>query len=71
MPLTQIPYAAPFNMTGMPAAIVPVRWTENGLPLAVQVVAKEGADELVLAVAGELERAFGGWKMANPEELVQ
>jgi len=41
-PLTQIPYASPFNATGMPAAIVPVRWTENGLPLAVQVVARTG-----------------------------
>lgn len=66
MPLTQIPFATPFNATGMPAAIVPVRWTLNGLPLAVQVAAKEGADELVLAVATELERAFGGWKIANP-----
>jgi fatty acid amide hydrolase 2 len=69
MPLTQIPYAAPFNMTGLPAAIVPIGWTENDLPLAVQIVAREGADELVLAVASELERAFGGWKIANPERL--
>lgn len=62
MPLTQIPYATPFNATGMPAAIVPVRWTGSGLPLAVQVVAREGEDEMALAVAGELEKAFGGWK---------
>jgi len=66
-PLTQIPYASPFNATGMPAAIVPVRWASNGTPLAVQIVARQGADELVLAVAAELERAFGGWKMAEPE----
>ncbi|MGK2933262.1 MAG: amidase family protein, partial [Solirubrobacterales bacterium] len=64
-PLTQIPYASPFNATRMPAAIVPVRWTGAGTPLAVQVVALEGADELALAVAAELERAFGGWKMAQ------
>jgi len=61
-PLSQIPYATPFNATGMPAAIVPVRWTNDGLPLAVQVAAREGGDELVLAVALELERAFGGWR---------
>ena len=64
-PLTQISYASPFNATGMPAAIVPVRWTGNGLPLAVQIVAREGADELVLSVAAELERVFGGWQMAE------
>ena len=62
MPLTQIPYATPFNATGMPAAIVPVRWTYDGLPLAVQVVAREGEDEMALAVASELEKAFGGWE---------
>ena len=46
----------------VPAAIVPVRWTEDGLPLAVQVVAREGQDEMALAVASELEKAFGGWE---------
>jgi len=64
-PLTQIPYASPFNATGMPAAIVPVKWASNGTPLAVQIVARKGADELVLSVAAELERAFGGWKTAD------
>lgn len=66
VPLTQIPYATPFNAAGMPAAIVPVRWTENGLPLSVQIVGRAGADELVLSVAAELERVFGGWFMAEP-----
>ena len=47
---------------GEPAAIVPVRWTDDGLPLAVQVVAREGEDEMALAVASELEKAFGGWE---------
>ncbi len=63
-PTRQTLYVAPFNATGMPAAVVPIRWTDNGLPLAVQVVAPEGEDELALAVAAQLERAFGGWRMA-------
>ena len=66
LPQTQIPFATPFNATRMPAAIVPVRWTGNGLPLSVQIVGREGADELVLAVASELERVFGGWHVAEP-----
>ncbi len=64
-PTRQTLYVAPFNATGMPSAAVPIRWTDNGLPLAVQVAAPEGEDELALAVAAQLERAFGGWRMAS------
>lgn len=63
-PTRQTLYVAPFNATGMPAAVVPIRWTDNGLPLAVQVAAPEGEDELALAVVAQLERAFGGCRMA-------
>ncbi|MCB8915207.1 MAG: amidase [Thermoleophilales bacterium] len=61
-PFTQIPMAVPFNMTGLPVVMVPVYWTANGLPLAVQVVAGPGRDELALAAARELEERLGGWR---------
>ncbi len=54
--------AVPFNITGLPVAMVPVYWTANGLPLSVQVVAGPGKDELALAAARELEERLGGWK---------
>ncbi|MBN8867201.1 MAG: amidase [Solirubrobacterales bacterium] len=60
-PLLQVPMATPFNMTGLPVAMVPSYWTASGLPLAVQVVAGEGRDELALAAAAALERRLGGW----------
>jgi Asp-tRNA(Asn)/Glu-tRNA(Gln) amidotransferase A subunit family amidase len=62
LPFTQIPMAVPFNVAGLPVAMVPVYWTANGLPLAVQVVAGEGRDELALAAAKELESRLGGWR---------
>jgi Asp-tRNA(Asn)/Glu-tRNA(Gln) amidotransferase A subunit family amidase len=62
MPFTQIPMAVPFNMTGLPVAMVPVYWTANGLPLAVQVVAGPDKDELALAAAKALEQRLGGWR---------
>ena len=34
----------------------------RGLPLTVQVVAGPFCDALNIAVAKELERAFGGWQ---------
>lgn len=59
------PYTMMFNALGFPAVTIPVRWTPNSLPLAVQVVAGPGEDEVALAVAAELERVFGGWKLAG------
>ena len=60
-----VPYAPMFNALGFPAVCVPVRLSDKGLPLVVQVVARPGEDETALAVAAELERVFGGWQMAT------
>ncbi len=53
-----------YNALGFPSVVVPVGWTGRRLPLAVQVVARPGEDEVALAAAAELERAFGGWRLA-------
>lgn len=62
----QPPYSFIFNALGFPAVIVPIRYNEKGLPLVVQVVARPNEDEVALAVAQELEKHHGGWKIANP-----
>jgi Asp-tRNA(Asn)/Glu-tRNA(Gln) amidotransferase A subunit family amidase len=46
----------PFNLTGQPAVSIPCGWTEDGLPLALQLVGRRGADGLVLRVAAAIER---------------
>jgi aspartyl-tRNA(Asn)/glutamyl-tRNA(Gln) amidotransferase subunit A len=46
----------PFNLTGQPAVSVPCGWTEDGLPLGLQLVGRRGADGLVLRVAAAIER---------------
>jgi fatty acid amide hydrolase 2 len=53
--------AAVFNLSGMPVTQVPLGLGEKGLPLGVQVVARRDRDHVTIAVALELERAFGGW----------
>jgi fatty acid amide hydrolase 2 len=50
-----------FNLAGTPVTQVPLGVGERGLPLGVQVVAGPGRDHVSIAVARELERAFGGW----------
>ena len=59
-------YTALFNGLGFPAASVPMGFDANGLPLAVQIIARPGDDEAALGAATVLEREFGGWRMATP-----
>ncbi|MEM0979623.1 MAG: amidase [Cyanobacteria bacterium P01_H01_bin.58] len=47
----------PFNASGQPAIAIPTGFTETGLPLGIQLVGRPAADETVLALAAQLERA--------------
>jgi fatty acid amide hydrolase 2 len=58
---------AVFNLTGHPATEVPLGLGSKGLPLGVQVVACHDGDHIAIAVALELERAFGGWVRPRPD----
>ena len=54
--LRLITFAAPFNVSGLPAASVPGRRTDEGLPIGVQFVAGPWREHVVLAAA-QVERA--------------
>ena len=49
------------NVLALPAAAVPVSRSPEGLPVGVQVIGRRDCEMDVLAVARELEQAFGGW----------
>jgi amidase len=49
------------NALALPAAAVPITRSEDGLPVAVQVIGRRGREMEVLAMAKKLEAAFGGW----------
>jgi amidase len=49
------PYTFPWNVTGWPAISVPAGLTANGLPIGAQLLAHEGQEGLLLAVAAQLE----------------
>lgn len=48
-----------FNAMAMPAAVVPVASSPEGLPIGVQVTARPFEDETALAIAAILDAAFG------------
>jgi len=58
-------YAEWFNLLGTPAVVVPVGRSSEGLPIGVQIAARPWEEELVLAVATELEAQRGAWQAPN------
>lgn len=54
-------YTALINLLGMPSCNIPLGLGSEGVPLGIQCVANYNNDRLCLAVACELEKAFGGW----------
>jgi len=55
-------YTEWFNLLGTPAVAVPFGRSNEGLPIGVQIVARPWEEELVLAVAAELEGQRGAWQ---------
>ncbi len=51
----QVGYTTPWNVVGFPALSLPVGFTRDGLPLAVQLVGPPGGEARLLQVAAQLE----------------
>ena len=56
-PDSQADYTVPASVLGLPALSVPRGKSADGLPLGVQLVARRGADALLLGIAAQLEAA--------------
>lgn len=50
-------FTVPANVTGIPAASVPLGQAASGLPIGVQIASRLGAEQVLLALAAQLERA--------------
>jgi amidase len=50
-----VPFAAPWNLTGQPAASVPAGFTDRGLPLAVQLIGRPHDETTLLSLAAQIE----------------
>ena len=49
------PFAAPWNLAGWPAMVMPAGVHPDGMPLSVQLVGRPGSEALLLSVAAQLE----------------
>lgn len=52
-----VPFTPLFNSTGQPAMSLPLHWSDEGLPIGVQLAARFGAESTLLRLASELEQA--------------
>jgi amidase len=50
-------FTATFNVTGQPAISLPLHWSDDGLPIGVQLVAPFGEEDVLIRVASQLEEA--------------
>ncbi|MEM1118869.1 MAG: amidase [Bacteroidota bacterium] len=62
------PITALFNISGQPAASVPVYWNADGLPIGVQIVTKFGDEGTLFQLAGQMEELVN-WQGRLPEIL--
>ncbi|MDG2111353.1 MAG: amidase [Actinomycetota bacterium] len=53
------------NLTGQPSISLPMHWTQDGLPMGAQLIARPGREDQLLAVAAQLEQAMP-WAHRRP-----
>ena len=54
-----------WNVTGQPAISLPLHATSDGIPVGVQLVGPPGREDLLLALAAQLETR-AGWTPKGP-----
>ncbi len=54
-----VPFTVPFNLTGQPAASMPVAVSASGLPIGMQIVGARFREDMVLRVCRAVESAMG------------
>jgi amidase len=59
-------YLMPFNVTGQPAVSLPLYWSDDGLPIGVQLVAAYGREDVLLRAAAQLETSHP-WADRRPQ----
>lgn len=58
-------FLAVINAAGLPAASLPLTWTDAGLPVATQLIGRFGREDTVLALSAQLE-SVAPWAHRRP-----
>jgi amidase len=60
------PFTPIVNLTGQPAASLPLHWDADGLPIGVQLIGRPADEATILRVSAQLEQARP-WRDRRPE----
>jgi amidase len=60
------PFTPAVNVAGLPAASVPLTWTNDAIPIGVQLIASFGAEAVLLRLSAQLEEARPWAEMRPP-----
>ena len=58
-----------FNLTGNPVVVIPIGFTQSGLPIGIQIVGKKLRDAELLIVAQQLFNIGGDFRI--PPKLIK
>lgn len=61
------PWTSFVNVAGLPAIVLPVAETADGLPMGVQLIGRPGREDVLLAIGAQLERRLR-WQDRHPPQ---
>jgi amidase len=59
------PFTQVANITGLPAVSMPLSWTDEGLPIGIQLVGRPADEAALIRVSAQLEEAHP-WRDRRP-----
>ncbi|MFJ8895887.1 amidase [Leifsonia sp. NPDC102414] len=59
------PFTSMLNVSGLPAIVLPILQTDDGLPMGVQLIGRPGGERTLLSLAAQLERKVR-WQLRYP-----
>lgn len=59
------PFTSMLNVAGLPAIVLPIAETDDGLPMGVQLIGRPGGEATLLALGAQLERRIR-WQERHP-----
>jgi amidase len=62
-------YTMPFNLSGHPAVVIPIGYTQAGLPIGLQIIGKRWREMKLLSIAQSIDKIIGDLRHPSGYEI--